>query len=369
MHINRIWLLILLLCQAPLPSMAAANTNLAAQPGYIGSEMIYDRNNSPTPQCHASTIADTPTGLVAAWFGGRHERSPDVGIWVSRRLGSTWSSPIEVANGVLSPVKRYPCWNPVLFKPQSGPLMLFYKIGSNPRTWWGMLMTSRDDGLTWSNPWRLGTNQAIGLLLGPSKNKPIQFTDGSILCPSSTEHGGWRVHFEVTSDLGKTWKIIGPIRTGRESRSIQPTILTYPDGRIQILCRTRDRIISQDWSGDGGRDWGPLTATSLPNPNSGLDAVTLKDGRQLLVYNDTTRTRSPLAIAISSDGRNWSNALVLENQPGEYSYPAVIQARDGRVHVTYTYRRQTIKHVEVDPAALGIPQHDGIPISAASVNK
>jgi predicted neuraminidase len=94
-----------------------------------------------------------------------------------------------------------------------------------------------------------------------------------------------------------------------------------------------------------------MTLTSLPNPNSGLDAVTLKDGRHLLVYNHTRSGRSPLNVAISPNGREWSATLVLENEPGqEFSYPAVIQSGDGLVHITYTWKRRRIKHATLDPA-------------------
>ena len=99
-----------------------------------------------------------------------------------------------------------------------------------------------------------------------------------------------------------------------------------------------------------------MTATSLPNPNSGIDAVTLRDGRQLVVYNHTTKGRSPLNVALSEDGRQWQAALVLENEPGEYSYPAVIQTKDGLVHITYTWKRVQVKHVVVDPAQLQLRQ-------------
>jgi predicted neuraminidase len=78
----------------------------------------------------------------------------------------------------------------------------------------------------------------------------------------------------------------------------------------------------------------------------------LADGRHLLVYNHTARGRSPLNIAVSSNGRDWQAAAVLESQPGEYSYPAVIQTSDQLVHVTYTWKRQRIKHVVLDPKQL-----------------
>ncbi len=317
--------------------------------GSPGGEMLFPLDGRPTPQCHASTIAETPSGLVAAWFGGTHEKAPDVGIWLSRHDGAAWSPPVEVADGVQTPSLRYPCWNPVLFRPKGGPLMLFYKVGPTPATWWGMLMLSDDDGKSWGKPRHLGEDPAIGHLLGPVKNKPIQLDDGSILCPSSTEHGGWRVHFETTRDFGKTWTVVGPINDGKEFGIIQPSILRYPGGRLQVLCRSRQAVVAQSWSEDGGKTWSKVAATSLPNPNSGTDALTLSDGRQLLVYNNTTKGRSPLSVAVSSDGETWKNVLVLENRPGEFSYPAVIQASDGQVHITYTYLRKTIKHIVLDP--------------------
>jgi predicted neuraminidase len=337
--------------RAPAPPMEIARVG---QDGYVRGELIYALDDKPTPQCHASTLVETPSGLVAAWFGGKHEKNPDVGIWLSRHDGTRWSRPIEVANGVQSATKRYPCWNPVLFQPRNGPLMLFYKVGPSPSAWWGMLITSEDHGKTWSKPRKLG-EEAIGHLIGPVKNKPIQLEDGSILCPSSTEHRGWRVHFERTADLGKTWEVIGPINDGKEFAAIQPTILTYPDGKLQVLCRSRQSVITQSWSSDGGKTWSKMSATPLPNPNAGIDGLTLQDGRQLLVYNHTTRGirfpsgRNMLNVALSEDGKNWKPVLTLERSRGEYSYPAVIQTADGKVHITYTYQRQSVKHVVLDP--------------------
>ncbi len=324
--------------------------------GYHSSELVYPLDNTPTPQCHASTIAETRAGLVAAWFGGKHERNADVGIWTSYRTEHGWSKPAQVADGSENEDQDYPCWNPVLFQPKDGPLLLFYKVGPSPRSWWGMMLISKDGGRTWSDRRKLGDDDAIGHLLGPVKNKPIQLKDGSILCPSSTEHNGWRVHFEKTSDQGKTWEVIGPIHDGKKFAAIQPSILVYGSGHMQILCRTQQSVIAQSWSSDGGRTWGDLTATDLPNPNAGTDAVTLADGRQLLVYNHTTRKkgfpsgRNMLNVATSRDGKSWDVVLTLERDQGEYSYPAVIQSADGNVHLTYTYRRQSVKHVVLDPA-------------------
>jgi predicted neuraminidase len=334
-------------------------------PGLIRSGLIYELDAKPTAQCHASTMVELNEGLMAAWFGGTREKNPDVGIWISHLRNGKWTHPIQVANGFVNDSTRFPCWNPVLFKPAKGPLLLFYKVGPNPGEWWGMLTTSSDEGRTWSAPTRLGNDASVGFLLGPVKNKPIQVKDGSIVCPSSTElevsipgstdvKDKWRVHFETTRDLGKTWKVVGPINDGIEFNAIQPSLLTYADGRWQILCRTQEGVVAESWSSDKGQTWSKMTATMLPNPNAGTDAVTLQDGRQLIVYNHTTRDgdfpsgRNMLNVAISTDGISWKVIATLERAQGEFSYPAVIQTSDGLVQITYTYQRQSIKHVTLD---------------------
>lgn len=328
--------------------VAMAEERAAPQGAVTQAELIFPLENPPTPGCHASTIVETRGGkLVAAWFAGTDEGEDDVGIWVSRWEKDAWSRPVEAANGVMSPQKRFPCWNPVLFQPRQGPLVLFFKVGPTPSQWWGEMMVSEDNGATWKGRRRLPPH-----VMGPIKNKAVPLDDGRILCPSSSEHAGWRVHVEITEDL-ENWEATGPLNDPVTMGVIQPTILTYPDSRLQMLCRTRGKgFIAQSWSEDGGKTWSEMTLLSLPNPNSGIDAVTLKDGRQLLVFNNTPKGRTPLNVAISSDGKEWKVVLTLEDRPGEYSYPAVTQAADGRIHATYTYLRKSIKHVIVDPDKL-----------------
>lgn len=334
-----------------------------AENGVVLAEFIF--NDAPHPECHASTIAETASGaLVAAWFGGTAERNADVGIWFSRHGVDGWTAPVEVANGVQPDGGRHPTWNPVLYQlPRDGsPLLLFFKVGPSPPEWWGMVMESADDGRTWSEPRRLPDG-----ILGPIKNKPITLADGSLLAGSSIEDApeppAWRAHFERSPDFGRTWtrteRLAGKTADGEDFWIIQPTIFTLGGGELLAMFRSRQSRIAASRSTDEGRSWGPVFATDLLNPDAGVDGLTLADGRHFLVYNHKVRidgawagSRSRLNVALSDDGDTWDAVLMLEDRDGEYSYPAVIQTRDGMVHVTYTHRRTRIRHVAIDPAEL-----------------
>jgi predicted neuraminidase len=269
----------------------------------------------------------------------------------SRKKSSGWTAPQEVANGLQADGTRHPTWNPVLFQPKDGPMMLFYKVGPSPSTWWGELRMSADGGRTWSDARRLPEG-----ILGPIKNKPIQLVDGTILSPSSVEglspSPDWQAHVERSTDGGQTWTKHQVPVDAKSPGAIQPSLLRHADGSLQALGRSRGGRIFTTTSTDAGETWSKLGVMNLPNPNSGTDAVTLADGSHLLIYNHTSKGRSPLNLAASRDGKTWEAALVLESDPGEYSYPAIIQTSDGLVHATYTWKRQKIRHVVIDPTKL-----------------
>jgi predicted neuraminidase len=331
---------------------AEAAASRAESPAILRQEFIYEK--APYPACHASTIVETDKReLVAAWFGGLYEKHEGVAIWVSRYENGAWTPGVEVANGVQPDGTRVATWNPVLFQPRGGaPLMLFYKVGPSPQTWWGLLRTSRDGGRTWSEPRRLPDG-----ILGPIKNKPVQLADGTLLSPTSNETNEqpskWTVHFERSTDGGATWQATPPIGDGIKVGIIQPSILFHSGNRLQAVGRSRQGKVFTIESNDLGKSWGEVGfLDNVPNPSAGTDALTLKDGRHLLVCNPVPRGRTPLTIFMSRDGRDWKQSVTLEDQPGEYSYPAVIQTSDGRVHVTYTWKRERIRHVVIDPAKL-----------------
>ena len=298
----------------------------------------------PFKNCHASTLVELEDGkIMAAWFGGEYEGHKDVAIWSSIYFHKQWASPQKIASG-----GGYPCWNPVLVKTKSKKIFLYYKVGNSPREWWGMMKSSGDDGVSWSPESKLPDG-----FLGPIKNKSVQLNDGSILHPSSTEStsdNSWKIHVEKTDSLSANFSktLIDCDTFG----VIQPSILIYRDGRLQLLCRSRQNAIVQTWSTDNGITWSRLTKLKVPNPNSGIDAVSLRSGLQVLVYNpgvagpEWFNGRNRLKVAVSADGIKWDDIYYLENkQSGEFSYPSVIETKDGLIHIIYTYDRKNLKHV------------------------
>lgn len=326
-------------------------------PAVLSRTFIFEE--APFASSHASTIVETAEGeLVAAWFGGTDEGADDVEIWVSRKgVGRPWSAPVAVTD-----YPEMPCWNPVLFQ-DGARTWLFFKVGPSPREWVGAYRVSEDGGRTWGPAVFLPAG-----LTGPIRAKPIRLSGGALLAGMSFEAGyrwdtpadapyrSWAVWVERSDDGGATWKKHGPISLPDEPYGvIQPTLWESADGTVHMLMRSTERIgrISASSSRDGGRTWSPAVRTALPNPNSGIDAVRLRDGRVVLIYNHGEEGRSPIHLAVSpDDGTTWSEPVFLEDGPGEFSYPALIQSGDGLLHVTYTWKRERIRHLVIDPERL-----------------
>ena len=382
-----------------------------SHPAIVKDQFLYE--HTYFPEAHASTIVELKNGdRVAGYFGGTHERDPDVCIWVNiKKKGSDeWSAPILAADGVLSiddpnakfmglsglkenttpatsgpigtpesydyitkttrlqnvsdKLKRKACWNPVLFQMPDGELWLFFKIGTTVGDWTGWLTKSKDGGKTWSKKEPLPFDAEGRAFLGPVKNKP-ELINGRLLCPSSTENNGWRFHMEILDLKTGQWKWI-PVESTEAIKTddnkmhpidcIQPSILKLNDRRLQVLMRTHNAKIATSFSSDNGDTWTPVTLLDIENNQSGTDAVTLKDGRHALIYNNFETlpltpkgVRTPCSIAISNDGTNWHHAVTLEDSPiDQYSYPAIIQSRDGKLHCVYTWRRQRVAYKEID---------------------
>ena len=306
----------------------------------LSSECIYE--TASFPSCHASTVLETGDGLLAAWFGGSYESNPDVCIYCSSYSGSEWSEPVMIADGIVSDSLRYPCWNPVLHRLDEGSIVLFYKVGPNPREWWGEYKVSPDEGRTW------GEWQALPKgMLGPIKNKPLSLSGGRILYPTSVEYTPdcWRVFIESSEKDLSGWTITSVDNNG--FNAIQPALFLH-GGQLEMLCRTQEGVLARSVSDDFGKSWSPLQDSGLQNNNSGIDGIALKNGLRLLVCNPQQSGRNKLVLMGSFDGEEWKTLLTLEDQPsGEFSYPAIIRRKNGVIDITYTYNRERIKHVSL----------------------
>ncbi|WP_229684416.1 sialidase family protein [Flavobacterium limi] len=302
-----------------------------------------------TKNSHAATLVELePNKLMAAWFGGKYEGAKDVGIYFSVYKDKKWSAPLNLVTPLITQKDTLPCWNPVLFKSKSEKLYLFYKVGKNPREWFGAMIVSDNNGNTWSGPKYLPDG-----ILGPVKNKPIETTPGIILCGSSTESIGdnkWRVHVEKYTEATESWQKIA-VENNKEFEIIQPTFLVHSPNKIQMLSRSKHNKLISSWSEDNGKTWQETDSINVVNSNSGVDALTLSDKSFLLVNNplrmgnDWFNGRNVLDVEYSKDGLYWSKLFDLENQKeGEFSYPAIIQTSDKKVHILYTYNREFIKH-------------------------
>ena len=344
----------------------------APQPGgFIYQPIDNGRALPGTPRnSHASTVAELKDGdILAAWFAGTREGAPDVAIYSARQHNGVWSAPIELARA-----DGVPCWNPVLFHTLDGRLWLYYKYGKKPDSWAGARKFSNDEGRTWSPEDRLPA-----WILGPIKDKPLVLPNGVVVSGSSVESpGSWNAFVERSTDNGRTWTKFGPITIPEQSdipndsliasirKDLSPSGDTYPPRettvgiiqpavvslgkhhlRFYARSQTRSALIAVSDSKDDGKTWTQARFIPVPNPNSGIDAVGLKDGRVVLVFNNSFDKRTPLDLALSQDGEHFHIFKTLEDAPGEYSYPAIVQAANGDLLITYTWRRQTIKFVRV----------------------
>ncbi|AMV26266.1 BNR/Asp-box repeat protein [Gemmata sp. SH-PL17] len=298
---------------------------------------------APFPSCHASTIVEHEEGkFMAAWFGGKDEGAKDVQIWASTFEGKAWSEP-----KVLGTEPGQPCWNPVLFKTTKGTLFLWYKAGPKPDNWTGYVRTSTDNGKTWTKPEIMPSS-----LVGPVRAKPIQLANGTILAGTSWEsYRNWTPFVDRSTDEGKTWKRSNPFPVPEKFHQIQPTLFETKDGKVVALMRSSNpRMICRAESADGGATFSPAEETKLANPSSGIDCVKTKEGDIFLIYNPTALLRTPISLARSTDdGKTWAKVVDLETEPGEYSYPAIIQSAAGTLEITYTWKRTHIKYHSVDP--------------------
>lgn len=310
-------------------------------------------NPRPAAFCHGAALLPVPGGMLAAWFGGTEEGQPDSAIYLARLdwAGGAWSPP-----ELVSPADGKPCGNPVLFEGANGVVWLAYFrvqgrwcVDGRPYA-----RVSLDGGRTWSEEFVLVDRPGI-----LTKNKPLRLGD-ELLLPVYGERSWTAGVARLDVSRHTTRWTLGDLHVGASVGvpMIQGTLVEPAPGQLLMLMRSKQGRIWAAQSLDRGWTWSTPFPTSLPNPNAGIDAVRLPDGRLLLAYNHTDRGRDPmvwdlrypLCLAESGDGGDtWTPVLVLEEGPGEYSYPAVVLDEAGRVHVAYSALRRAIRHVVLDP--------------------
>lgn len=302
----------------------------------------FAQEKMPTQAVHASTLVHLNNGeIIASWFGGTKEGNDDVDIWLSRKTKDGWIEPLHFCVE-----ENTAHWNPVLFQLNDGTICLYFKVGKKIVHWKTYVSYSKDMGLTWSTPKELVEGDESGGR-GPVKNKPIYLSNGTIIAPASIEEGSWRPFVDISKDNGATWEIqhkIEPVDDPEKTFMIQPTLWEGENGNVHMLLRTnKDKIYRSD-SKDYGNTWCDAYPINMPNNNSGIDVVKIKDGRILLVCNPTVGDfgpRSPLSVYISNDGINFDEVMKLEDAEGEYSYPSIVN-EGNTVYISYSWKRENV---------------------------
>lgn len=315
----------------------------------FASELIFERI-AGAPAHHCSTITQAPSGdLLCVWYGGSYESADDQTLFLSRRERGQrrWTSPRRLLSDL-----SMPPGNAVIFVDGRSRLQIVWCRMESTRPirrggGWGrcrlFARTSDDDGESWSEDRMLLSDDDAAAsegVYGVPRNPPIRLANGNLVLPLEGGGGGL---FLLSSDGGETWT-----RGGVAADGSQPTLAQRADGSLLTLMRNRPKTTLAT-SVDGGLTWSATERTNLSNPGSGISMVQLANKHLVLVFNNSPVDRTPLSIVRSTDeGRTWEQPLNLESNPGEYSYPCIIQSDDGQMHITHTFRRYAIKHVELN---------------------
>lgn len=323
-------------------------------------ELVFEPSFLQGNICHASNVCLMDNGTIGAvWFAGKKEGTEDVSIWMSLRKNGCWNTPQIAAHDV-----GEAHWNPVLYQRADGKVLLLYKVGNQISSWYTNVRVSEDFGESFGEAKELVPGDKGGR--GPVRCKMVTLSDGSIIAGTSTENGIWTAYADRSDDNGESWQLSNPITIDVDYRGentaenstvavseqsffgrgvIQPTIWESRPGKVHMLLRSSEGQIYRADSADYGKSWGSAYPTGLPNNNSGIDVVKCEDGMLFLCMNPVGENwgkRTPIVLLASSDnGESWQEEAVLEDTPGEYSYPSIIA--DGKeIYLTYTYDRKSI---------------------------
>jgi len=381
---------------------AAISGPIHAEPLYR-EQFIFDPEVEGHGHVHASCIVECPNGdLRAVWYENgtqlpppyyseRRDKSDDVRIGGARKPAGagSWEKPFVMSDS-FAVSDNNPCmvidaqdqlWliHPTLLGVPDwtwGSALVRYKVSSDYQkpgvpTWakqdilvphpTGFATVFENTAKKYAES-RSITEQARGMMLKRAMKQleeplmprlgwmprahPLVRSDGTLILPLSNENFSVAV-MAMTSDGGETWTLSNPVP---EAGVTQPTLVEFSDGHISAFFRNggSEHRIKRSESTDGGMTWSPLTTTDLLHPGAGIEAILLRNGHLLMIYNDKEESpRDRLAVSISTDrGKTWEWTRHIENTPGgRFDYPSIVQAKDGTLHATYSYNLDTIKHV------------------------
>lgn len=289
------------------------------------------------PSVHCATLAELPDGtLLSAWFGGSREMARDVVILESRLAPGKpeWSQPQALVE-----VPGHSLGQPVYLPRPNGELWFFFDVimedhWTSAQPYW---QRSVDQGRTWQPPRQL--MDYPGLMF---RSKPL-LLPGRIIIPAYDERQ-WQSRMMISDDDGQNWRLTDPISTPQGN--IHACLVRLSSGNLLAYLRNGSKggMIWRTESSDGGDTWQEPEPTPLPNPNAGIDLIKLQSGKLLLAYNHSDQQRTPLCLAWADEDEHWSAPIKLEDEAGEFSYPTLLQARDGQIHLVYTHRREHIHY-------------------------
>lgn len=317
---------------------------------------------NPQASAHAATLAELPDGrIAAAWFAGSEEGARDVAIHFSLFDGKQWLPPTPIItreqtqHDTARLVRKL--GNPVLAVDWQGHLHLWF-VSVGYGGWAGSSINhalSTDAGKNWGAVEKLITSPFwnVSTLV---RTPPLALNNGHSAgwgLPAYHEFAAKRSEWLRLDARGQ---VRDKVRLPASQRTLQPAVAALDTKRAVALMRDTgpDNRLRISATNDGGRNWDDARATPLPNPNAAVALLRLADGRLLLAYNPQTANRDKLALSLSRDeGATWTAPKLVEDSAGgEFSYPALLQARDGMVHLAYTWQRKTIKHLALTPAWL-----------------
>ena len=296
---------------------------------------------------HCSTIVFTNShDLLCVWYEGPYETSHETVLKIARKPAgsSDWSNAETLFN-----FYGLPLGNPVMWRLDDATIHIIFPVLLK-ESWTESLLfysKSSDNGYSWMPP---------TLFLSPKgfmpKTRPVTTQDSTLLVPLYHE-ADWCPFVMLVDDLSQTLKGKLVAETMARGKAIQPALLHLGGSSFLMLSRTNQGRIWKSISYNNGLSWTICKPTALPNPDSAIDIGRLAHGDVVLVFNNSSKNRHSLNVALSKDNaESWCAVGEIVSGSGEYSYPSLLIDDNQDVHITYTESRYKICHAVLDAECL-----------------